>query len=341
MYSDRIINTLNTSRVCGGNHFQNAIEISNVVYADKSPDSIILSNGEIIQDALLSTSLIHFPNNAPILYSNTDYIDTATVRQIYKLNPKGVNGIQIYVIGGISTAVGDYLKSLGFGVEIISGDNYYETAANITKYLDNLENIMIISSEDYRDGLSACAWAAHMGAPILFTTKYQLPLYTRNVILGAKNSNVFVFGNSNSISANVISELKEMNINYLGIITGYNPYDISVNFAKYRSPDGKFGWGKTDRNGHAFTFASVENPFDVATGSIFAHLGKHSPILIINRNELPNVTNQYIESVKPMHKGEPKPPFMHGWIVGCDNDISYHTQIEIEKALSIDENHDM
>ena len=174
MYSDRVINTLNTTRICGGSHFQNAIDISNVVYAGKSPDSIIITNGEIIQDAILSTSLIHFPFNAPILYSYTDYIDQDTVSQIYKLNPKGVNGIQLLIVGGISETVSDYLTSLGFATEIITGVNYYETASNVTKYLDDLENIMIISSEDYWSGLSACAWAAHMGTPILFTTKYYL-----------------------------------------------------------------------------------------------------------------------------------------------------------------------
>ena len=100
-----------------------------------------------------------------------------------------------------------------------------------------------------------------------------------------------------------------------------------------------FGWGKTDRNGHAFTFISDENPFNGAAGSIFAHLGKHSPTLVIKKDELPEVTYQYIESVKPIPKEEPAPPYMHGWIIGCDNDISYSTQIDIEKALSIDEKH--
>lgn len=86
-----------------------------------------------------------------------------------------------------------------------------------------------------------------------------------------------------------------------------------------------------------FTFTSAENPFNCAAGSIFAHLGKHSPTLVIKKDELPEVTLKYIESVKPLPKEEPAPPYMHGWIIGCDNDITYSTQIEIEKALSIDE----
>lgn len=130
-----------------------------------------------------------------------------------------------------------------------------------------------------------------------------------------------------------------MDINYIERISGYDPYDVSVNFSKYKNPDGKFGWGKTDRNGHAFTFTAIENPFNSALGALLAHLGKHSPTLVIERNNLPIVTSDYIESVKPIPKEEPEPPFMHGWIIGGNDSITFETQVEIEKALSIDSKH--
>ncbi len=339
MYIGKNVNTLNTTRICGGNHFQNAVAISDVVFADKSPDSIIITNGEIIHDAIISTSVIHFPYNAPILFSHTDYIDINTLNQIYKLNPQGVNGIQIFLIGGISEAIGQYLISLGFTVKILSGANIYETAANVARFLDNLDNIIILSFQNYQNGLSACAWAAHMGVPILFTEKNQLPYETINVIVNSNHANVFLFGNTDDISEQVEKELTGLNINYLERITGNDPYDVSVNFSKYKSPDGKFGWGKTDRNGHAFTFTAIENPYNSVSGALFAHLGKHSPILIIDKNRLPSVTRNYIESVKPISQAEPQPPFMHGWVIGCEYDISFKTQIEIEKALSIDTAH--
>ncbi|HEX3078346.1 MAG TPA: cell wall-binding repeat-containing protein, partial [Lachnospiraceae bacterium] len=79
--------------------------------------------------------------------------------------------------------------------------------------------------------------------------------------------------------------------------------------------------------------------FNSASGALLAHLGKHSPTLVIERNKLPTVTKDYIESVKPMSKEEPEPPFMHGWIIGCNDSITFQTQVEIEKALSIDSEH--
>jgi len=335
-----IISTLNTTRVCGGNIYQNAIDISNIVYADKSPDSVILANGEMYQDAFAATSLIHFPRNAPILFTHMNYLDANTASQIFKLKPKGVDGIKVFIVGGISHTVERQLAMWGLGTKRITGINPFDTVAKVAEYLNYPENIMIVSGEDYREGLSACAWAAHMGDPILFSQKYQLPHYTKDVIRATKNPNVFIVGSTATVSNEVETEIKKMdNVKFVSRISGSTPYEVAVNFAKYKSPDGKFGWGRTYRDGHAFTFTSIQSPFDRVSGSLFAHLGKHTPILVVSKDRLPEVTRNYIESVKPLPAPEPHPPFMQGWIVGCEDVISSRVQVEIEKALSIDELH--
>lgn len=339
MKSTEVVNTLNTTRICGGDIFQNAIDISNVVYADKSPDSVILANAELYQDAFTATSLIHFPRNAPILFTYMNFIPQSTLYQIFKLRPRGVNGVQVFIVGGISYKVEEQLMRLGLRTKRISGRNFLETSAKVAEYLNFPQNIMIVSGEDYREGLSACAWAAHMGDPILFTAKDYIPSYTRNVIQNTKNPSVYIIGSTATISNKVEDEIRKLNVKFVDRISGYSPYDIAVNFAKYKSPEGKFGWEKSYKDGHAFTFTSIQNPFDSVSGSIFAHLGKHTPILVVNKNKFPEVTREYIESVKPLSSPEPHPPFMHGWIIGCEDTISSKVQIEIEKALSIDEFH--
>lgn len=339
MQSAGIMHTLNTTRVCGGNIAQNAIAISDVVYADKPPNSVILANGQLYQDAFAATALIHFPRNAPILFSSMNSVDQNTVAQIFKLRPKGVNGTHVFIVGGISHHVEQQLMRLGLRTKRISGTNSFETAAKVAAYLNYPQNIMIVSGEDYREGLAACAWAAHMGDPILLTAKDYLPVSTRDVIQRTNNPSVYIIGSTATISNEVEEEIKRLNVKFADRISGYNPYDIAVNFAKYKSPDAKFGWGKNYRDGHAFTFTSIRSPFDSASGAILAHLGKHSPILTVNTDEFPAVTREYIESVKPVPAPEPHPPFMHGWIVGCENTISSKVQLEIERALSMDEHH--
>ncbi len=331
--------TLNTTRVCGYDIFQNAIKISDIVYADKSPDSIILVNGDLWQDAFIATPLIHFPRNAPILFSHTNSIDQNTIAQIFKLKPKGVNGIQVFIVGGISYAVEQYLIAYGLKTFRISGSNFYETSANIAEYLNYPKNIMIVSSENYREGLSSCAWAAHMGDVILLSTRDQLPSFTRKVINATKDAHVFIIGSTNTVSASVEQEIRGLKVNFLDRISGSTPYEVAVNFAKYKNPVSDFGWNRTEKNGHAFTFTSILSPLDSSSGALLAHLGKHTPILVVRRENLPDVTRRYIESVKPEPKAEPHPPFMHGWVVGCENVLSSKTQLEIERALSIDEFH--
>ncbi|NJD01623.1 MAG: cell wall-binding repeat-containing protein [Ruminiclostridium sp.] len=339
MNSVGVINTLNTTRICGGDIFQNAVEISDIVYADKSPGSIILANAQLYQDAFAATSLIHFPRNAPILYSQMNYISPDTINQIFKLRPGGVDGTQVFLVGGVSYFTEQQLNMLGLKTKRIAGPNFLETSAKVAEYLNYPENIMIVSGEDYREGLPACAWAAHMGDPVLFTAKDYLPVQTVNAILKTKNPNIFIIGSPNTVSSKIENELGKLNAKFVGRISGSTPYEIAVNFAKYKSPDGKFGWNRTERNGHAFTFVSISSPFDNASGSLFAHLGKHTPILVVANDRLPEATRSYIESVKPVPAPEPRPPFMHGWVVGCENAISTRTQLEIENTLSIDEAH--
>jgi hypothetical protein len=38
------------------------------------------------------------------------------------------------------------------------------------------------------------------------------------------------------------------NVKFLDRIDGNDPYEISVNFAKYKSPKGEFGWGRNYGN---------------------------------------------------------------------------------------------
>jgi hypothetical protein len=339
MKRDRTLITLNTTRVCGGTYFETAVDISNIVYADKFPDSVILANGESYLDAFAATPLIHFPRNGPILFSYVNFIPQNTLEQIYRLQPKGVNGIQIFIVGGISYGVEQYLNNLGFKTRRITGINSYETAAYVAEYLYYPQNIMIIPSENYREGLSACAMAAHMGEPILFASRNELPSYTRKVIQKTKDASVYIIGSTNAISHHVEREIRSLNVKFLDRISGFNPYETAVNFAEYRSPEGDFGWDRTEREGHAFTFTSVLSPFDSVSGSLFAHLGKHTPLLVVSKDQLPETTRNYIESVKPIPAPEPHPPFMHGWVVGCEDVISLKTQLEIERALSIDEAH--
>lgn len=339
MLDCKVINTLNTLRVKGYNHREISITSSDIAYAASHPNSIILVSDEKWQNAYAACSLIHHPINAPILFTSKYNLDIETINQIYKLNPIGYNGIDIFIIGEISYLVDNQLNNLGFSTYRIDGSDFYQLSSNIADYQEYPQDIIIISANDFREGQCVCSFAAHSGTTILFTEKNFLPCHTKKVIQSTYKPNIYIVGSYDTISNSIDEEIKRLNINFLDRISGEGPYEIAVNFAKYRDQENQFGWGRSYRDGHGFTFVSIYSQFDSPACALFGHLGKHTPILTIDPNYLPEITYSYLESVKPIPPEEPAPPFMHGLVIGCNNIISYEVQLEIENTLSIDEHH--
>jgi hypothetical protein len=67
-------------------------------------------------------------------------------------------------------------------------------------------------------------------------------------------------------------------------------------------------------------------------------MGKHSPLLVIQPNAIPELIREYILSVNSIHK-EPEPPFMHGYIVGFTGTITCNVQWELDSLLEIVRGH--
>ena len=66
---------------------------------------------------------------------------------------------------------------------------------------------------------------------------------------------------------------------------------------------------------------------------LFAHMSKHIPLILIRGNNVPSEVKEYIKSVNPHPvMNMPRPPF----ILGCIDEISSNTQIDIEMLLSIE-----
>lgn len=142
------------------------------------------------------------------------------MHKVYNLYPVGIDGIKVFLVGRIPFFIEEQLNMLGFGTKRISGNNFYETAAKVAEYLNYPQNIMIISGEDYREGLSTCAYAAHSGDVILFSDKDQLPWVTRTVIQITKSPNVFIVGSTYTISEKVEEEIRKLDIQFVDRISG-------------------------------------------------------------------------------------------------------------------------
>lgn len=195
-----------------------------------------------------------------------------------------------------------------------------------------------MSGENYTEGIMSSYWSAHHGDPILYVQNNSIPNCTIQAIRKMHDINVYIIGSTKTISRSVENSLSQLpNVKHLNRLDGDTPYDIAANFAKYKDPETEFGWGRNYREGHAFTFSTLNHPMETVAGVLFAHMDKHTPLLLIREDMLPTVVDTYIKSAKPMPpKDMPKPPFMHGFILGNTSYITYKAQVMIESILSID-----
>lgn len=331
--------TLNTTRICADDELDTSIEISKIGFNNMKPNAVILVNKDEVFDGIAATSLVHFPINASLLFTDGNSLNEKTLGEIERLSPKGYNGVQVILVGNISKNVSFALNDHGYRTKHISGRNYYETACIISRIRKEFNNILIISGEDYSEGIITGYWSAHHGDPILFVQRNRIPNCTIDAIKKMNDINIYIIGSTKTISKDVEYYLSGLdNVKKVDRIGGENPYEIAVNFSRYNDTKTDFGWGRNYRGGHAFTFGQLNEPMKIIASVVFAHMGKHTPLLLIEKDKIPEVVNRYINLIKPIQpKGMPKPPFMHGFILGDVSNISYKAQKMIEGMLSIDQ----
>lgn len=330
--------TLNTTRICANNPVDTAAMVSRIGFTNMKPNAVILVNKAEVFDGIAASALVHFPINAALLFTDPYRLSNKTLNEIRRLSPKGYNGINVILVGNLSGNIAAELNMLGLRTMHITGRNHYETACKIPAFRKEFKNILIISGEDYTEGIATPYWSAHHGDPILFVQRNSIPPCTLETIKKMKDINVYIIASEKTVSKSVENTLSALqSVKTLNRIDGATPYEIAVNFAKYKDPETEFGWGRDYRDGHAFTFGTLKHPMEALAGVLFAHMGKHTPFLLIRNNLTPEIVESYIKSVKPIPpKDMPRPPFMHGFILGDTTQITYPAQVMLEAILSID-----
>lgn len=326
----------NTTRVFGRGPYQTNVAVTQLVFGRRS-NAVILASSEHPLDAIAALSLVHQPIDGPVLLSSPGGLDPVVLDEVRRLAPIGAEGLaQIIIVGALGDAVEQQVTSLGFSVMRLTGINAYHTAAEIARFLGYPGDIMLLSGEHPLSGLCAGAMAAHGGVPVLFTLKDTLPQETAGAIRASgKSVNVFIVGSRSLISDEVEEAVRDLTSSTVGRISAEDPFELSVKFAKYRSADGRFGFGKIEKQGHAFTFVNAGRWQDAISGALLAHMGKHTPILFCRRDDLPAVVRDYLLRVNPA-QGRHEPPFMHAFIVGDFDAISASVQLDIDDTISID-----
>lgn len=332
-------NTPNTTRFYGYDQYQTGVAVSEAVWNNpaapmKHPGAVVLARGDGLnfQDALISSPLMHFPRNAPVLFTEPNILNPIVRQEIIRLNPTGKGSpAQVLTIGSLSPLIDEEIRRLGFTVCRINGGDPVNTAVQIWNMIGPKQNVMLVSGERFEEALPAGGWAAHMEDPILLTGIDYLPLVTAQAIK-QNQPNVYIIGSDRSISYRIEEEVRSLTGGFVDRISGTDPFEVAVNFTKYKSPKGDFGWNVNEKKGWSFRFSRFDQWYGSINGNPLSHMGKHSPLLLLHPQAIPMVVADYIKSVNPVHQ-EPKPPFMHGFLVGNVYDISCPVQWHLDTLL--------
>jgi hypothetical protein len=369
------IGTKTTQRLYGANPFDEAVSITQHIWPAAVPLNAPTENKNdpdrpwgltlITPDdpltAITATPLIHFPDDAPILYVNKNGIPQVTLNEIKRLGDTGIsrhNNVDTFLIGAAAnSAVESQLKAIGIKyVEVTAGsvpeladkvDQLYGSIENPDNGVPNMgngmENVVIGSMDgtDYRYLLPATHWVAHMASGLQWVSKNSVPQATINALRRRDDmARIYLFGGPSQISHAVAKQLAQygtvIRVTNDDIVAFNadpvdNPVDTAIAFAKMWDPMGMVGW-KITGPGHGFTLVSINDWQAAVASAPLSHLGFHAPLLFTeSATKLPSAVEGYYKSVAPTYLTTPADgPYNMSYVIGSWSQISWPQQARID-----------
>ncbi|CZR98304.1 N-acetylmuramoyl-L-alanine amidase LytC precursor [Clostridioides difficile] len=190
---------LTEEKIIGNGRYETAVKISQKAYS--SSTNVVLVNDKSLADAL-SATLFAKVKGAPILLTENNKLDDRTKAEIKRLGAK-----DIYLIGGttvLSKDIENQLKSEGFNVERISGNDRYETSlilANKLKDIKDVKEVAVVNGEKgLSDAVSVGAPSAQNNMPIILSSPKDGVEAFEKFIKDEKVIKAYVIGGTNSVS---------------------------------------------------------------------------------------------------------------------------------------------
>jgi minor extracellular protease Epr len=272
LYGNGLIQSpLSPERLAGSDRFQVAVNVSREGW--KSSDTVFISNYMAFADTL-SAAPLAYKNNAPMLLTEPDNLNSLTKQEIERLGTK-----EVIIVGGkssISESVEKELADMGIHVRRIDGSNRFEVSKNIADEMGSYQTAVLANGLNFPDALAIAPYAAENGYPILLTSPEELPSETKAIISEKAVKNIIIVGGEASVSNKVFAEVPSA-----VRIGGKDRYEVAKNILDryYPNPDKLF-------------IATGDTFPDALTGSVL--IAKDKTTLLFtstNQDQLPNYTS--------------------------------------------------
>jgi hypothetical protein len=365
--------TKTTQRIYGADPFQEAVSVTQHLFPAVRPENATNENNNdpdrpwgvtlLTPDdplaAISAVPIMHFPNDAPILYVTKKGIPKVTANEIKRLGDTGMSryhNVDAFLVGGAANpAVERQLKAMGMKYSAITAPNIPELANTVDQLwgkIDNPDtgvpnmdngalNVMVGSMESYKYLLPATHWVSHMASGLLWVKKDSIPQPTIAALKRrGGQARIYLFGGSQQISTKVAKQLSRYgaviritndDVFAFNAVPANHPVDTAIVFSKMWDAAGEVGW-KITGPGHGFTLVH-ENDWQGAVASApLSHLGFHAPLLMTDRSDkLPKQVDAYFKSVAPTYLKSPADgPYNMTFVVGSWKQVTWHVQAHID-----------
>jgi len=336
--------TKNTIRLNTSDPVNAAVLTSKTLWQSTSghsrPQSVILVDSADWSIAAVSAKLTQL-SEGPLLYVNHDGIPKETLEELRRLKPRGAEnnkGIEIITVGPISEKVLQELDELNYKVEHIAVKEAAKAAAMIDQYAakvtGKLSGAVIIGAMEHPDyTLPAVSWIAHQPETLLYVSQKDVPQETIQALEKRQGeAHIYIIGPHKAVSRSLEQKLQKYG--KVTRISGSNPVENAIHFAKFKDIETDFGWG-IERAGHSFSITTSESPVLSIAAASLSHMGRHAPLLYTERNGVSRPIVKYIESIQ-QPSTEPSTIESlnnHAWIIGDEHNLTTKLQSELDEIL--------
>jgi hypothetical protein len=364
------IATKTTTRIYGANPFEEAVSVTQHIWpaalpenapnlvADR-PRAVTLLTTDDPLTAITATPIIHFPDDAPVLYVTSSGVPGITLNEIKRLGPSGIdryNHVQAFLVGAAANSgVENQLKAIGVKYVTVTAGSVPDLANKVDQLYgsitspdtgvpvmaNGMADVVIGSTDAYQFVLPATHWVAHMATGLFWVSKNSVPQATIDALKRRNGqARIYLFGGPNQISSSVASKLAQ----YGAVIrvtnddeVAYNapptdtPEETAIAFSKMWDSAGEMGW-KITGPGHGFTLVNLNDWAGAVASSPLSHLGFHAPLLFTNSaTTLPSDVDAYFKSVEPTFLTTPADgPYNMTYAIGSWNQISWPEELQVE-----------
>jgi hypothetical protein len=364
------IATKTTTRLYGADPFEEAISITQHIWPAALPENapnlvpdrpraVTLLTPDDPLTAITATPLIHFPDDAPVLYVTNGGVPANTLNEIKRLGPSGINrynNVQAFLVGAAANnGVESQLKAMGVKYVTVTGSSAPDLANKVDQLYGSIQNpdtgvpvmgngmanVVIGSTDAYQYLLPATHWVSHMATGLFWVTKTSVPQATIDALKRRNGqARIYLFGGPDQISSAVAGRLAQ----YGTVIrvtndddVAYNtppadtPEDTAIAFSKMWDSAGEMGW-KITGPGHGFTLVNINDWPAAVASSPLSHLGFHAPLLFTNSaTTLPANVDAYFKSVEPTFLTTPADgPYNMTYTIGSWGKISWSEELQVE-----------